>query len=384
MPSLVHADDAADAPLAVEVQLLRRRHVVGLAERDVELAVRPDVADAGGVVEALLVGRDQLALRHHLADRDVGALVEELGGREDQHPVLLDDVEHAVRAEADAVRNGERERRREVLHLVGDAVLVAVGHRPDLVLARADEGDDALRADRHVPRVRHDRVKLDLEAVGHLDPLERLADPLGIVAVLWICGTPRPSGGMFCRRSILSGISADCPMAPVALKDNAAAVVRSLMHSSLWLHSFSARVAAPSHDIQEKSWRWVSRRARRRSRDRDALAPPRLDLVDGVEARPRRADHRLAQDHPLDPTWMARDRVAVDEGVLLPGVADQHEGQARVGGEDRVDRRRPCGRLCPGVPARPRSRRNIGPCTRPARAKTVSRKWCRFHGLDET
>jgi hypothetical protein len=50
----VHADDAADALLVVELGLLRGGHVERLAERDVELVVRPDAADAGGVVERLL------------------------------------------------------------------------------------------------------------------------------------------------------------------------------------------------------------------------------------------------------------------------------------------------------------------------------------------
>ena len=51
---LIHADDAADARALVEVQLFFRRHVEGLAECDVELVVRPDAADAGRVVVALL------------------------------------------------------------------------------------------------------------------------------------------------------------------------------------------------------------------------------------------------------------------------------------------------------------------------------------------
>ena len=110
-----------------------------LTERDVELAVGADVAHPRRVVVALLVWRDQLALLDDLLDGHVRQLVEELGRRENQNAVLLGDEQKAVRGEADTVGNGELQRRREILDLVGDAVLVAVGDDPDLVLARADK-----------------------------------------------------------------------------------------------------------------------------------------------------------------------------------------------------------------------------------------------------
>ena len=132
-----------------------------------------------------LVGAgDELALLDDVADRNVRALVEEFRRREDAHAVALGDVEEAVLGEADAVRDGEIERRREPLHLVGGAVLVAVGDGPDGILAGADEGHDALRADRHVARVRHDGVEIDLEARRQLDLLEVLAQLVGVVVVL--------------------------------------------------------------------------------------------------------------------------------------------------------------------------------------------------------
>ena len=106
---LIHADDAAHADLPVEFGLLLCRHIVGLAELDVELVVRPDAAFARGVVEALFRLRDQLALRNHDANRDVLALVEELGGRILQDPVLLDDVQEAILREAGAVRQPLRQ-----------------------------------------------------------------------------------------------------------------------------------------------------------------------------------------------------------------------------------------------------------------------------------
>ena len=62
----VHADDPADAPFCVLVQLVRRGHVERLAQRDVDLAVRTDLADPRGVVEQFLFRRDQVALRHQI------------------------------------------------------------------------------------------------------------------------------------------------------------------------------------------------------------------------------------------------------------------------------------------------------------------------------
>ena len=165
----VDADDAADPVLHVLVGLLGRRNVEGLAERDVELVVRPDIADARRVVEGFLVGGDQIALLDHVPDRHVRALVEELGRREHHHPVLLGDVEEAVLGEADAVRDDEVDGRREPLHFVGDAVLVAVRDDPHVVLARADENRDPLRADSHMAGVRNDCEEFDLETVRNVD-----------------------------------------------------------------------------------------------------------------------------------------------------------------------------------------------------------------------
>ena len=92
-----------------------------------------------------------------------------------QHAVLLDDVEETVLREARAVRQLLRQRRREFLHFFGDAAARAVGDGPDLRLAGADEGDDALRAYRHVPRVGDERVEVDMEAVRHFDLVFRIS-----------------------------------------------------------------------------------------------------------------------------------------------------------------------------------------------------------------
>ena len=76
---------------------------------------------------------------------DVRALIEELRRRELQNPVLLGDVEDAVAREADAIRDLELDGRREHLHLVGDAILVAIRDGIDVVLARADEDHAGIR-----------------------------------------------------------------------------------------------------------------------------------------------------------------------------------------------------------------------------------------------
>ena len=102
---LVHADDPAHADLLVEFDLVLRRHVVGLAELDIELVVRPHAAFARAVIEALLRLRNQLTLRNNDADADVRALIEELRRRILQNAVLLDHVEESVLREARAVRH---------------------------------------------------------------------------------------------------------------------------------------------------------------------------------------------------------------------------------------------------------------------------------------
>ncbi len=76
------------------------------------------------MVVALLLRRDQLALRHDLDHRDVRAFVEELGGREVEHAVVLGDDQEAVLGPAHAVGVGELQARREGLDLVGQPSLL--------------------------------------------------------------------------------------------------------------------------------------------------------------------------------------------------------------------------------------------------------------------
>jgi hypothetical protein len=126
---------------------------------------------------------DQPALLHHRLHRDIRAFVEESAAGKASTAVVLGDVQHAVRREAQPVRHAEADGGREDLHLVRHAVAVAVGDRPDAVLAGADE-DHAGSAHRHVPRVRHHGVELDAEALRQLDALQVAAQRVGAAAVL--------------------------------------------------------------------------------------------------------------------------------------------------------------------------------------------------------
>ena len=166
------------------VELFRRRHVERLAERDVELVVGADAADPRRVIVALVLLRDQLALRHDRHRDHVRAFIKELRGRIHQHAVLLDDEQKAVLGEARPVGEDEIERRSERLDLLGDADLAAVGHGIDLRLAGADEGDDALRPDRHMARIGNERIEADMEAVRQLDLGQILLDRVGLGAGL--------------------------------------------------------------------------------------------------------------------------------------------------------------------------------------------------------
>ena len=165
-------------------ELVARLNVVRLAERDVEHAVRADSAGARVVVVRFLLDRDQLALRHHLDDRDVPAFVEELGGREVEHPVVLDHDQEAVLGPANPVGHVELRRRRERLDLVGHVTAVAIGDRPHRVLAGADEQHVGGRRHGHVACIRHHRIEVDLESRRQLDALEILADGVGVLAFL--------------------------------------------------------------------------------------------------------------------------------------------------------------------------------------------------------
>ena len=97
---------------------------------------------------------------------------------------MLGDIQDAVRAHAHAVGNLEIDAGGETFDLLGVAVLIAVGNRPDIGLARADEHGADIAANRHVPGVRHDRVNIDLEAGRQLDLFQVLAELLDLRRVL--------------------------------------------------------------------------------------------------------------------------------------------------------------------------------------------------------
>ena len=152
------------------------------------------------MVVALLVHRNQLATRYDRHRHDVRALVEKLGRRIEQHAVLLGDDQEPVIGKAGAVRNRLRQRRGKVLHLVRNAVFVAVGNRPDLGIAGANEGHNDLRSDGHVARIGNDGIELDLEAVRQRDPLESLLNGFGVIPALLNDGEIRHPGRLECTK----------------------------------------------------------------------------------------------------------------------------------------------------------------------------------------
>ena len=92
--------------------------------------------------------------------------------------------EEAVLREAHAVRYLLRQGRRELLHFVSNAAAGAVGHHPDFRFAGADKCRDALRADRDVARIRHQRVQRNVEARRQFDLGQILLDLIGLLASL--------------------------------------------------------------------------------------------------------------------------------------------------------------------------------------------------------
>src|SRR5690606_39171977 len=165
----VHANDAADPQTIIHLVLFDRLDVVGLAQRNIALVVRPDPADASGVIEAFLFLRDELCLGDHNAHRWVWPFEEELRCRELENTIACDDIEETVRRETGAIGNIEGDRRGEVHHLVGYPVAIAIHHRPHLVLSRAHENDRTLWGNRQRARIRNDSIETNLEAGGDLD-----------------------------------------------------------------------------------------------------------------------------------------------------------------------------------------------------------------------
>ena len=63
----IHANNAAHPYFAVQIELLLRRHIVRLAELDIELVVRSDPANARGVIETFFRFGDKFTLWNHNA-----------------------------------------------------------------------------------------------------------------------------------------------------------------------------------------------------------------------------------------------------------------------------------------------------------------------------
>src|SRR6056297_1994990 len=64
----IDADDATDADFIIHLDLLDGLHIVGLAERDIELPIWSDITDTRRVVEAFFRFRNQFTLRYDDTD----------------------------------------------------------------------------------------------------------------------------------------------------------------------------------------------------------------------------------------------------------------------------------------------------------------------------
>ena len=136
------------------------------------------------MVVGLVLSRDQFALWHHLDHRDIRAFVEEFSGWEVQHAVVFSHDQETVLGPAHAVGHLEVERGRKRLHLVGNAVAVAVRHGPNGGFAGAHKQHVGGRCNRHVAGIWHHGKQLDLEAIGHLDFFQVVADRIGVATGL--------------------------------------------------------------------------------------------------------------------------------------------------------------------------------------------------------
>mmetsp|Transcript_22402 Transcript_22402/g.32760 ORF Transcript_22402/g.32760 Transcript_22402/m.32760 type:complete len:267 (+) Transcript_22402:639-1439(+) len=175
-PVPVHANYPADAGLGVEVQLVLRRDIKGLAQRDIKLVVRPDLNDPRGVIVAFFLNRNETALRHDRNRDNIRAFVEKLSRRVHHHTVALGNEKKPVLGKGHAIGDVQFKRRRKILHLISDAIPVTVHHRPNLVLFGADKQDRPLRCHCHVPGVGNQRIKFNLEPGGQTDVFQHAPD----------------------------------------------------------------------------------------------------------------------------------------------------------------------------------------------------------------
>ena len=180
----VHADDAADAHLVIQRQFFPRGDIKRLAEGDINLVIGSHLDHPGGVVVTLLLDRYQFALRHHRHGHHIRAFVKKFGRRIHQHPVALGDIQKPVFGERQAVGDVHFKRWREVLDLIGHPVAVAVHHRPNLFLFGADEQHRALRRERHMAGVGHQRIQRNLKPLGQRDAPQNSANRFRRRAIL--------------------------------------------------------------------------------------------------------------------------------------------------------------------------------------------------------
>ena len=101
-----------------------------------------------------------------------------------QESVRLGNDQETVFGETHTIGVAEFDRWCESLHLSGCIAIVAVGHSPDGGLARADEQHVGGGGNRHVARIRHHGIQVNLETIRQLDLLQIGTNRIRILAFL--------------------------------------------------------------------------------------------------------------------------------------------------------------------------------------------------------
>src|SRR3990170_6591743 len=86
---LLDADDTADAQFLEFWKQFGRRNIEGLTDSNIDAAIGPDAASAGGMIIALVGRGNQFALLDDGKCRDIRAFIKKLSRREPKHAVLF-------------------------------------------------------------------------------------------------------------------------------------------------------------------------------------------------------------------------------------------------------------------------------------------------------
>ena len=157
-----------------------RRHVVGLPQGNVELAIGANAADPQMMACALPV-RNELALRNDDLGPDGRVDVNRLGAGKSENPIDFGDVKRSVLGETHSVWRIHSSRRSKFGYFTPCPRARLDAHRINLRACCSDENNLALRSDRHVPRAGNQSKEADLEPGRELDPFESLFDFLGLM-----------------------------------------------------------------------------------------------------------------------------------------------------------------------------------------------------------